>query len=321
VGKTAVCAALGKHLISDGKKTGFFKPILGGNKPAGADPDATFMKQLLGLKEAAETLCPFLGGEGNVASRISQSLSHIAPGKDVILAEGVNGQPSPEVAKALGARVIIVEAYSPGLPREELVAAAKSFGEQLLGVVINRVPVSQAERVRAEAPAWFSSAGISLLGVLPEDRALASLTIGELAEQVRGEIVNNPEKSPELAENVMLGALTVDSGLLYFGRKPNKVAVLRSDRPDMHLAALETSTRALVISGGTELIPSVRHRAEDKGIPLILTSEDVPSIVALIEDALAKVRFNQESKVPRMSQIMAEHFAWGKLYQALGLAS
>ena len=36
IGKTAVCAGLGKHLLSDGKKIGFFKPVIA-DKAEGTD--------------------------------------------------------------------------------------------------------------------------------------------------------------------------------------------------------------------------------------------------------------------------------------------
>ena len=86
----------------------------------------------------------------------------------------------------------------------------------------------------------FNNAGIPVLGEIPEDRALLTITIGEVAAAIQGEILNNAEKSPELVENIMLGAMSVDSGLEYFGRKGNKAVIVKNDRPDLQLAALET---------------------------------------------------------------------------------
>jgi len=324
IGKTAVCAGLGKHLLNDGKKVGFFKPITAGNKPAeGTDSDAAFMKGLLALKEPVEALCPFFTDESDLANKVKEAFVKVSGGKDVVIVEGVDeqGTESNEIVKTLGARAIIVAGYAEELPGDNLIAAGKSLGDNLLGVIINKVPASQAERVRDEAAGSFSQAGMRLLGVLPEDIALFSFTVGELAENIQGEILNNTEKSAELAENIMLGALCVDPGPVYFGRKPNKVAVLRSDRPDMQMAALETSTRALVISGNTPLIPSVRNQAEDKGVPIILTGEDVTTIVTSIEDTLAKARFNQDSKLPKLTEIMEQHFDFQTVYKALGITS
>jgi hypothetical protein len=189
----------------------------------------------------------------------------------------------------------------------------RDFGENLLGVVVNKVPRSRVEHL------YNQLSGVDILGVLPEDRVLISLTVGELAEHIGGEILNCAEKSSELVEDFMLGAMTVDSGLDYFGRKASKAVVVRGERPDMQLAALETSTKCLVVSG-VPPIHTVLRRAEDRGVPIILTKGDTISTVNSIELALGKTRFNQEKKLSRLGEIMEQQFNFQALYRGLGLA-
>ena len=117
----------------------------------------------------------------------------------------------------------------------------------------------------------------------------------------------------------MLGAMTLDSGLDYFGRKDNKAVVVKGERPDMQLAALETSTRCLVISGGVAPIHAVLRSAHDKGVPIIVTKDDINATVSSIELALGKTRFNQEKKLPRLVEIMKRQFNFQALYKGLGL--
>lgn len=321
-GKTTVCAGVGKYLLGDGKKVGFLKPIIADKRPIeGNDGDAVFMKQILVLPEPVDSLCP-------LASKVKQAYAKASQDKDVVIVEGVCGQSpddnlskaSYEIVEALKARVIIVEGYSNQSPRAKFTTSYKGFGENLLGIVLNKVPRSQLKRVSDEISPQFDEAGINILGVLPEDRTLFTLTIGELADHIQGEILNNAEKSAELVENFMVGAICVDSGLEYFGRKTNKAAVVRDDRPDMQMAALETSTRCLVISGNTVPIYSVRYRAEDKGVPIILTKSDTSAIVKNIEDALDKTRFNQEKKLLKLTEIMEQHLNFQAIYRGLGLA-
>jgi BioD-like phosphotransacetylase family protein len=319
-GKTTVCAGLGRHLVRDGKKVGFFKPIVAEIKsPEAVDSDAQFMKQVLALKESVENLCPVIGGRGELAGKIKRAYAKVSRGKDVVIVEGVwrqrpGGKPieaSRQVVAALDARVIIVEPYS-----EKLSAAMldyKDFGEYMLGVVVNRVP-------RSRLSAQFGKGEVNILGVLPEDRVLLGLTVGELAEHIGGEILNNAEKSSELVEDFMLGAMTLDSGLDYFGRKAGKAVVVRGERPDMQLAALETSTRCLVVSGGVAPIHTVLRSAGGKGIPIILTQGDAISTVNSIELALGKGRFNQEKKLPRLGEIVEQQFNFQALYKGLGQA-
>ena len=317
VGKTTICAGLAKHLLSNDKKVGFFKPIIA-KETEGSDSDALFMKQILSLDEPVDSICPVIGGQDKVVSKIREAYDRISRGKDVVVVEGVCER---SIVEALNARAIIVEGYSEELSLTRLNSSYQDWGEHLLGVVLNKVPRSRVESVRDEITSQLGGAGINILGVLPEDRVLFTVSVGEMAEYLQGEILNCTEKSGELVENIMLGAMTVDPGPEYFGRKANKAVVVRGDRPDMQIAALETSTKCLILSGNTAPIPAVRYRAEDKNVPIIVVKSDTASTVMAIEDALNKVRFNQEKKLPKLTEIMEKHFSFQNVYQGLGLAS
>ena len=301
-GKTMVCAGLGRYLKDKGKKVGFFKPLVADIKGGAADSDAAFIKRILSLKEPLEDICPAI----DTAAGVKKAYDKVAKGKDVVIIEGVWRQrpgakaieASAEAARALEARVIAVEVYSPDATGVNYIESYGGFGEQLLGVVINKVPASKVEGLGGQCGV------MSVLGVIPEDRKLLSLTVAELAERIEGKILNDADKSAELVENFMLGALTVDSGLDYFGRKADKAVVVGAGRPDMQLAALETSTRCLVISGDGEPGYAVLKSAREKGIPIIVTGGNTAFVVGSIEQALGMTKFNQENKLPRLADII-----------------
>lgn len=321
-GKTALCAGLGKHWLGKGNKVGFLKPVISdGKKSPGADSDAAFIKQLFALAEPADLLCPTFSDAGNLKNKINEAYSKVSQGKDVVLIEALfdQSQASGDIVAALDARVIIVEDYAGGAARKTV--SYKEYGKHLLGVVVNKVPGSRLEDVRGELSSQLKKDGVDLLGVLPEDRTLLALTIGELAEYIEGEILSGAEKSAELVENLMLGALTVDSGPYYFSRSDNKAVILKSERTDMQMAALETSTRCLVITGDTALKPVVLTRAEEKNVPIILAKDDSAAVAGKIEEALGKTRFNQENKLPRLDEIMGQHLDLAALSKGLGLTS
>ena len=320
-GKTAVSAGLGKYLISSRRKVGFLKPAIvdSQNRPEpGADRDAEFMKQLFHLKEAAGTINPVLGDQSQLQSNLKEALAKVSGGKDVVIIESptTQNQVAFRMAEVLNARVVAIESYAPGLAR--VASRYRNFGDKLLGMVINKVPRNRLESVRNEVSSQLSKAQISLLGVLPEDRTLTALTIGELATHLQGEIISGAEKSAGLIENVMLGAMCVDPGPEYFGRKANKAVVIKSERPDMQMAALETSTRCLILTGGEEARPVVRQQAADKGIPIILVRDNTTSVATSIEDALSSARFNQEDKLPVITRLMESYFDFQALDRGLG---
>jgi BioD-like phosphotransacetylase family protein len=289
-GKTAICAGLARNLMSDGKKVGYLKPQATGKD--GSDSDVVFMKQVTGLTDVVNA-------------------PDVIQGRDVVLVENRLGPSADDAstkdscgaAREMKARVIAVEAY-PG-EGTKYAEIYKSFGDNLLGVVINKVPESQLKQVKEDTDKQLTTAGIELLGVIPENRAVLAITVNELAESVRGEILNSTDKADELVENYMLGALVVDSGLDYFGRKNNKAAIIRQDRPDMQLAALETSTRCIVLSGSKEApMYNVLQKAENQGIPMIATDAAAIDIIASIEEALSKSRISQEKKLTKLADIV-----------------
>ena len=124
------------------------------------------------------------------------------------------------------------------------------------------------------------------MGTTAEGQPRPILSVGELAKHLEGEILNCPERSEELIESLMVGALSVDSGLDYFGRKTNKAVITRGDRPDIQMAALETSTKCLILTGNISPMPIVLHRAKEKGIPIIVVKEDTLSTLRRIEEAI-----------------------------------
>jgi BioD-like phosphotransacetylase family protein len=324
VGKTAIAAGIGRHLLGEGQKVGYLKPILAGSRPEGGDRDALFMKQVLNLEDSADALSPLMHAEGKLADRARQAYIEVSQSRDVTIIEGGCGQrpddgqsqSAREIAEALEARVIFVAGYGDDSVAEKL----EGWGDALLGVIWNQVPRSQLQRVCEELTSKFSQSELRILGVLPEERSLFTMTVAELAGSVQGEILNDAGSSGELVENLMVGAMAVDSGLSYFGRKADKAAVVRSERPDMQMAALETSTRCLVISGDTPPIDYVRFKAEEKGVPIISTKNDIDSIVQRVEEALSQARSHQERKLTKLAEILERNLDLKAIYNGLGLA-
>ena len=86
---------------------------------------------------------------------------------------------------------------------------------------------------------------------------MLSVSVGELAEFLSGKILCCADKVDELVEHLMVGAMSVDSALTYFRRKPNKAVITGGDRPDIQLAALETSTKCLILTGNLQPSPII----------------------------------------------------------------
>ena len=310
-GKTAVCAGLGKYLLNHGKKVGYLGPIIGkSNNKA----DASFMKEVLSLPESLDFICPTFESENQLSASIKKLIDAVSGGKDVVLVENAN----TIAARETSARVILVATYAE-LIDNKIIPAYKSFGQQAAGIVINKVPASQLHDVWTDKAPSMREAGVNILGVLPEDRALITFNLGELAEIIDGKFLNAAEKADEIPASFMLGAMTVDSGLPYFSRMTNKVAIIRGERPDMQMAALHTSTLALVVTGDHAMIPQVKNLAEDKKVPVILTKYDCTTVANRIEESILKTGFHQKSKVDKILDLMSKGFDFQLLSRTAGI--
>ncbi|MBU2535639.1 MAG: DRTGG domain-containing protein [Chloroflexota bacterium] len=328
-GKTTIAIGIGRQLIGEGRKVGFLRPLVGEKPPGSSASDALFAQQAFNLTENVALLSPPLGSGKALADKAREAYIEISQNKDVVIIEGYCGtkpgndtsQAAYEIARALKAKVIIVEDYARGKSAPQYLDSYLGFGENLLGFILNKVPKQELKRTCEELISRFTGSEMRILGVLPEERALVAFTVGELVAQINGELLNNGEKSVELVENVMVGAMCVDSGLDYFGRKVNKAAVVRNDRPDMQMAALETATKCLVISGGGEPIDYVRFKADEKGVPIITTRNDTDTVIKHIEDLLDGTRFHQEKKLNRIAEILQPNLDFKAICTGLGLAS
>ena len=311
-GKTALAIGLGRQLQNEGKKVGYLRLSVS-EKPSGSfEADPAFARQALNLTEEVRILSPLLAGARSLADKARQAYIEVSQNKDVVIVEGYCGatpddadsKAAYEIAGALKARVIVVEDYTDEKSAPQYAASYRGFGENLLGFVLNKVPKRELKRVCEELTSRVSEAEMRILGVLLEERTLLAFTVGELAEQINGEMLNDGEKSAELVETLMAGALCVDSGLDYFGRESNKAVVVRHDRPDMQMAALETATRCLVISGGGEPIDYVRFKAEEKNVPVIMTQSDTETVIKHIEALLENTRFHQDKKLNKLAEVV-----------------
>lgn len=341
-GSTALCAGIGANLLSRTKKVGFLIPVrLSSDAKTTSDPllDAFLLKEVFQLPEQAEQICPFVVSPGELwqyltdelsdfGERLKQAYLTISQNRDVVIMEGLGNLGKDKLSELacytipeiLQAKVIIILPYSTQPDVTKLLQTAKKLGTRLLGVVINLTPASRLEKTKQYFSSQFEQSGIRVLAVLPQVRTLCGMTVAELSEAVDGELISNGNASNEIVENIMLGAMTSGSGIDYFSRKNNKAVIVKADRPDMQLAALQTSTKCLILTNAVrQPIQSVMAVAQEKHVPIITTKRTVPQVISDIEKALAKVSLAHPEKVQKFSSTLGTHFDFKTLYAGLGL--
>jgi BioD-like phosphotransacetylase family protein len=307
-GKTMLCAGLGKHWIESGRKVGYFNPRFSETE---ITPDQQksvgLVRHTLGLVETAEVLNPLLPVD---PAAIQTAFSVVSQGKDMMVIEGGNIH-ADMLSSVVGARILIVHDYawdlSDALP-EYIKLAAKAAG-----VVLNKVPAKKLPSVVKTAEEALTKVGLKLLGAIPENRILYSLSVGDLAEVLDGKILNNPEKTTDLIENFMLGSSTFDRGAAYYQRKNNKAVLVWGERPGYRKAALaalpqlalQTSTRCVVICNAAVPLPAILQKAEEKGVPLVSVPGKLPEVIDRLEKVMPGIVFSQEQKISPLSSLLS----------------
>lgn len=342
-GKTAICLALGKRLKADGFSVGYLKPLsLQPWMVAGkiADEDASFVKEILELDVEPWELSPVVvtkeflfqhlgdGGETELMSRVKNAVEATGQDKDVLLLEGgaslregyaVN-LPTPQVASELSSHVLVTVKYRSDIRvLDDTLSAKTRLGELLHGVVINRVPLEAVDYLNNLAIPYLEKQGIPILGALPEKRSLAALTVSELIEVLDAEILTRNCDLEAMVETLTVGAMTADVALHRFREYTNKAVITGGDRTDIQLAALETSTTCLILTGNLQPSQLIIKQAEDFGVSVLLVRDNTMETVEAIEMVFGKTRLGQPDKLAEFEALFAENLDFDRLYEGLGL--
>ncbi|MCJ7658567.1 MAG: phosphotransacetylase family protein [Anaerolineales bacterium] len=329
-GKTAVCLALGKQFQADGLRVGYLKPLslqpwsMSGKV---ADEDAVFVKETLGLPEEPWELSPVvltpeflkvhLRGETseNLMEKVKRAYDVTCVERDVLILEGggslregyVVGLATPFVAKEIGSEVLALVKYRSEIRLlDDALTAKTRLGELLTGVIINRVPDKAADFVSDLAIPYLQEQGIHVYGVIPEAPQLAALTVKELIEALHAEVLTQKVNEDATVETLTVGAMTADAALARFRKQTNKAVITGGDRTDIQLAALETSTTCLVLTGNLHPSPLIVKQADEFGVSVLLVSSNTMETVNAIEDIFGKTRLGQPAKLAKFQELMAE---------------
>ena len=88
---------------------------------------------------------------------------------------------------------------------------------------------------------------------------------------------------------------------------------------DVQLAALETSTRCLILTGGYEPSAVVLARATEVGVPVVVVEADTLTTVQSVEQIFGKTSLHQAKKVSRFFNILQERFDIERFYNLIGI--
>lgn len=339
-GKSTAILGMAHQLQRKGLDIAYGKPLgtCWSDAPTqGMDEDVRFLAQNLNLSENRlrptivsldeATIQKQLLGEERVDYRQSlEAYLQMLEG-DLVLLEGPGTLEEgslfnlsvPEMAVIVDASIILVARFDSVLSVHKLLSAQRRLGDRLLGVLLNDVPPDQVETVNTMVKPFLERHGISVFGMLPRNNLLRSVSVGDLVHQLRADVLCCRERMDLMVESLTIGAMNVSSALKYFRKGRNMAVITGGDRADLQLAALESSTQCLILTGHLPPPDFILSRAEEAEIPVLSVDLDTLTTVEIVNHAFGQVRLKEPIKVECVRQMIAHHFDIERLMAQLEL--
>lgn len=344
-GKSAVLLGVVQRLKQQGVSVAYSKPIgtvwhdEQDGQFARIEDDLRFIANALELQESEvrspvlfldeDTLTKRLTGEDQIdyPQKLKDDLQAIA--SDIVFVEASNSLwegslfklSAGEIASALEAKILLVIPFHDKLLVDSLLTIQRFLGDRLMGVVINKIPLDAMTIAEQQIKPFLSKNSISVYGLIPSDRILRSVNVRELVKRLDADVLCRPDRLDLMVESLTIGAMNVNSALKYFRQRQNMAVVTGGDRTDLQLAALETSTQCLILTGHVTPQEIILNRADDLEIPILSVDYDTLTTVEIIDQAFDHVRLQEPIKVEVAQELLQKHFDFEAFLKDLPVAT
>jgi BioD-like phosphotransacetylase family protein len=332
-GKTALALALSRIATERGDDVGYMKPKgtrLESNVGKTLDRDPMLARELLGIEAEMADLEPIVysptfvdgvvrGREDHAAlrERVREAFQTLAADRDRMLLEGGDRYTTgrmidlsdADVAALTDAEVVLLADYERAGDLDGVLAAADALGDRVRGVLFNRVPDAAFDGLEADAIPFLEGQGLPVLGALPRDRAMAGVSVADLADELGAEQLTDGDDEA-LVERFVVGAMSPDAALRQFRRARDAAVVTGGDRSEIQSAALEApGVRCLVLTGGHRPSGAVLGTAAEKDVPVLVVQGDTLTAVERAESVLGGGRTQSADTVEQMAALLRDHAA------------
>ena len=265
--------------------------------------------------------------------KIQKAFDRVCWEKDFVLCEGsghagvgsVFDLSNAQVAKILGAKVIIVSQGGIGKPIDEVALNQALFekeGVEIIGVILNKVLKEKVDYVADFARRGLKRKGLELLGVLPYEQTLCNPSVDLIREELRAEPLNSAPMLQSLVDDVVVGAMSAQNAIKFF--QPGVLLITPGDREDIVLAACTAidaqspgQMAGIVLTGGLRPPESILKIIRTMPIPVLLAQADSYQVASKVHTLTVKTRPSDSEKISLIRDIVAKNINLKKILQAL----
>lgn len=336
-GKTMVALGLALKFRQEGKKVAYFKPVgapLRANRQE--EEDAVLMKEILKMDSPISDIVPCRAGQSYLSGgkkkesveAILSSYGKVARGADIVIIDGAVkpyiykswGLCDVTLALRLGARALVTVRIENDFSVDQALFLNEHLQARnvpVVGNLFNNIPWPMVAKTKGIFSPILEERGYKTLGVIPRRPEIASPTVEEFHNELGGEILAGHDRMNLLVEDIMVGAMTLDGAIRYLRRSADKAVVLGGDRADLALAALETSTSVLILTGGLYPDVKVLARAEEKGVPVILVHYDTYATIEKLSRVSRHITPQDDAGIRITLENIEEYCDWEAVLSSL----
>ena len=316
-GKTSVSLALATLARRSGQAANVYKPF----STSADDADSGSISQLAnpsleGWPRSAGSESPSDGDLSALAADLSSGDAGASLNVLELPSEfGAAG--AARVAEALDAQTLLVTQGRRGLSASDVSEWKDALGERLSGVLVNGVTRYMSTESHESIGPSFEEAEIPLIGMIPEDRALLSMTVDQIKAGLNGRYVVDEGDVNRPVEHFQVGCMSLDPGELRFGLYDNNAVVVRGDRPDIQMSALNASVACLVLTGGVDPIEYISYEAQEEETPVVVVESDTLTTMSLLNDVATSARMDTAAKVSKFAELLEAHADLERVWSVL----
>ncbi|MGF1483208.1 MAG: phosphotransacetylase family protein [Opitutales bacterium] len=349
-GKTTTCLGLYGALRGMMPKVGYIKPVgqrfieVKGHK---IDEDSFLLDSIFNVETPIEAMSPIAVDSSFtrrylrdpepslkiLIDKMCRAFDRAAYEKDAIIIEGsghagvgsVFDLSNAQVAKVLGAKVIIVAQGGIGRPIDEIALNKALFDKYevpVIGAILNKVVPEKLEAVGEFAGAGLERLGVPLLGVLPHQKQLTSPNLSQIVEEIGGRWLNGRlQGMNERILRVVIGAMTAKGVIDYL--QPGVLIITPGDRDDIIFSAIAQAgisgkkvVSGIILTRNILPHPKLMDMLSQTNIPVVISSEESYSVASRINSMTVKTQPQDTDKIPIIKRLILDHVDLNKVLAA-----
>lgn len=291
-GKTCFCAGLMK---AANKKCGYLKPLgdrLIYSKKKLWDSDAAYITETFKLSENPEDLTlgfehsklRYMFDKQTVKKKITEMAERAGRGKDLLIIEGGSELwhgasvhlDALSISRILKAKLILIVDGDDFDVMDDIFFMTKyldTSGVKFAGVVINKI--RDVEDFRQSYSSELRREKVNVLGILPKIEGLTYYSARYLSDRIFAKNITGEAGMENEIKNVFVGDMSAHSAATNTAfKRENKLVITSGDRSDMILAAIESSTSAIILTNNILPHQNIISKAIDAKIPLLSVESD-----------------------------------------------